>query len=396
LRNISRLKLQKLKFNVDVAGAFERHTAIILLISFSVVTRLLLIKNAPFVYFFDSYGYVSKALDFLFQGAIPFGVGVPFTLSLAAFMFAFGPILQPVLAARLLMLVMTSLTVCVTYLLGTRIVNKTFGFLAALLALFEPLFLTYSIVPHNDVFAVAMGLTAIYLATSNVRFSYALGAVFFYFTVLTRPEFFPILAIPILFFFTAKLFRGRSRKSLAKLGLVVAIYVLPSIWVYEVYATYTRFGLFERVNLFLTPDIFQFTLNFVFEFYDNVLLNNIFLAFVALGLILAFLTIAGQFLSLERTGRSFSINRKKDQRIRDKLSSDKTLIALCVFLVFLIDIVVLTVFSIGYTIVDGKVIITAWFPDRYMILSRLLVSYPLVYPLATIVQGVRARIGRQK
>jgi len=352
--------------------------------------------NAPFIYYFDSYAYVSKAVDFASQGTVQLGIGTPFVLTLAALLFAFESSFGLMLVVRVLMLLMSAVTVCVIYLLGTRMVSKTFGFLAALLAIFEPYFLTYSIVPHNDVFVIAIGLTALYLATSNLRFGYALGPVFFYIAILTRPEFFVVLVIPILTFSLAKTLKFQSKKSLAKLVFVAGVYTLPSIWIYVISRTYTRFNIFEKLGLFLTPELLQFTLGSIFKFYSEALLNQIFFVFVAVGVGLSLLTIADQFVSFERTGNSFSIKRKRDKYILKMFLSDKALITLCVFLLFLIHVIVLTVYGIGYVIVDGTVLINTWIPDRYMILSKLLISYPLAYALAIVVQGVRGQIVRQK
>jgi len=338
-------------------------------------------------------------VDFASHGTIDIGVGMPLVLALGVLLYIFESSLGSLLVSRLLMFAMSAVAVSIIYLLGSKMVGKTFGFLAALLAIFEPYFLTYSIVPHSDVFGIAIALTALYLATSNLRFGYVLAPVFFYLAVFTRPEFFLILIIPILVFSLAKIVmrpRTQLRNSLAKLGFLLGIYVLPSLWVYVTLGTYTRFSVFERLSLFLKPEILQFTLDSTFEFYDNTILNQVLFLFFAIGAGLALFTIVNQFFSIEREGKLFSVKRRMDRSIRDIILSDKALVSFCVLLLFVMNIIVLTVFSIGYTIVGGTVIIEPWLPDRYLILPRLLISYPLVYPLASIVQGVGARIGRQK
>lgn len=389
------LSLRLPKFKINIRTAFRQHIAIVILLSLTIATRLLLIKDSPTIYHFDSYSYMNKAIAFAYDGTIQFSVGMPFVVSLASFIFALRLFLQPAWAVRILMLIMTAVTVCVVYLLGVKIGGKAFGFLAALIAMFESFFLTYSIVPHNDVFAVAMGLLALYFAVSGMRMGYVLAPIFLFSTTLTRPEFFPVFVIPTVAFFTAKAFQNTSKKSLAKLALIIGIYVLPAIWVYFTYGTYTRFGLFDKLNLFLTPSLVGFTFDSVFAFYDDILLSGIFILLVVIGIGLAVVTQFSRFFSLERTS-GFSIKRRKDRSARQILGSEKTLVALCVFLVFIMDIIVLTAFGLGYTIVDGKVIVQTWFPDRYLILPRLLISYPLAYPLTIAVEGVRARIGRAK
>jgi len=237
----------------------------------------------------------------------------------------------------------------------------------------------------------------LYLATSNLRLGQALAPVFFYLVVLTRPEFFVVLGIPLLIFYLVKMLEIQSKKSLAKwVVFITGVYILPAIWVYLTSRTYSRFYPFEKLSLFLTPELLQFTLDSVFKFYDEALLNQILFVLVAVSVGLAILTIAGQFVSFERRSKSFSIKRKKGKRILEIFLSKKALVTLCVFMLFLMHIITLTAYGIGYEIVDGTLIIRTWFPDRYLILSRLLISYSLAYPLAIIVQGVRAQLGRQK
>lgn len=389
-------KLQRLKFNIDVTGALKRHIIIILLVLFTAVTRVLLIINAPFIYHFDSYTYLGRAVDLASNGTIQLGVGMPFVLTLAALLFTFGSSFGSILIARFLMLLATAVSVCVIYLLGVKMASKTFGFLAAFLATFEPYFLTYSIVPHNDVFAVAMGLAALYLAASSVRFHYALAPIFFYFAILTRPEFFLVLVIPILAFSIAKVLKMRSKRAIRKFAFDLGVYVLPFIWVYSVSKSYTRFNPFEKFALFLKPELLQFTLDSVFKFYDKEFLNQVFFVFFAMGVGATLLTTAAQFVSVERKGKAFSIKRKKDKSVKEIFLSDKAIVTLCVFLLFIIDVIVLTVYGMGYAIVNGTLIIKPWFPDRYLILPRLLTSYPLAYTLSMVVQSFRAQISSQK
>lgn len=389
--------LLRLNFKINIARLRNLDFAFILaLLSVTLFTRILLVLNAPFVYYFDSYAYVSRAVNFASHGTIQVGVGMPFIITLAALLYSFESSLGAVLVSRLLMLFMSAVAVVVIYLLGSRMFGKTFGFLAALLAIFEPYFLTYSIVPHSDVFLIAIGLTALYFATSKRRFGYVLAPVFFYLATFIRPEFFLVLLIPIVTISIAEVLKVWSKRAIGKFAFAIGLYVLPSIWVYSVYYKYTRFNPLERLILFLKPELLRFTLDSVFKFYDEALLNQIFFLCVAAGVGLALLTIAGQFVSLERRGKSFSINRKKDKGIREIFLSDKALVSLCVFLLFLIYVIVLTVYSIGYVIAGGTLQIIPWFPDRYLILPRLLLSYPLAYTLSLVLQSLHAQIGNKK
>lgn len=392
-----RLELQKLIFNIDIMGALKRHVAIISLVSFTVITRLLLIINSPFIYHFDSYKYISEAIDLSSAGKIQFGAGAPFVISLGVLFYIFGSTLGVILVSRLLMLLMSSLLVCIIYLFGLRISGKILGFIAALLTIFEPLFLSYSIVPHNDIFVVAMGLAALYLATSeNVKFHYFLSLIPFYIAIFTRPEFLMVLVFPILIFSLLKHLKAVSVRTTIELVFSSSLFVLPFIWVYSLHPRVTRFSPIQKFSLFLKPELLQLTLESLFKFYDQTLLDQIFFALVGLGGGWALLNTFGKFVVFEKRGKTFSVKRKKDKSIREVFLSDGVMVAFCLFLLFLIHIIVLTVYGYGYVIVDGTLIIRKWFPDRYLILTRLLLSYPLAYVLSMVVQEVYAGFVQKK
>ena len=385
------LKLQKLIFHIDVMGVLERHVAIILLVSFTVVTRLLLIMNAPAIYHFDSYTYISKAISFSSRGEIQFGAGAPFVISLGVLLYIFGSTFGAIMVSRLLMLLMSALLVYVIYLFGLRISGKILGFIAALIAIFEPFFLSYSIVPHNDVFVVSLGLAALYLATSKkIKFHYVLSLILFYIVIFTRPEFSVVLVFPLLILSFLKHLKVVSVRTMIKFVFFSSLFVLPYIWVSILYPTVTRFGIIEKFSLFLKPELLKLTLESLFEFYDQAFLNQIFFALVMLGVGGALLNTLDKFVIFEKRGKIFLVKRKKDKSIREVFLSDRIVVAFCLFLLFLMYIIILTVYGYGYVIVDGTLIIRKWFPERYLILTRLLLSYPLAYVLSMVVKEVYA------
>lgn len=356
-----------------------------------------MIINAPFVYHFDSYTYISKAIDLSSRGEIQFGVGTPFVMCLGVLLYIFGSTFGAIMVSRLLMLLMSALLVCVIYLFGFRMSGKILGFTASLIAIFEPTFLKYSIVPHTEVFAITIGLAALYLATSkNMRFRYILSPIFFYISVFTRPEFFVVFVFPILVFSLFKHLKVVSIRTMIKFVFFSSLFVLPSIWVSIVYPTVTRFGIIEKFSLFLKPDLLKLTLESLFELYDQPFLNQIFFAIVGLGIGLALFNIVAQFIGFERRSKTFSIKRKKNKSFKDIFLLDRKMVAFCLFLLFFTHIIVITVYGYGYVIVDGTLIIRRWSPERRLILTRLLLSYPLAYVLSMVVQGVYGEVVREK
>ena len=367
------------------------------LLSLTIVTRLFIIINAPVLYHFDSYAYISKAIDLSSHGEIQFGVGIPFVIFLSVFLYMFGSTFGAIAVSRLLMLLMSALLVYIIYLFGLRMSGKILAFIAALLAIFEPFFLSYSIVPHNDIFVVALGLGALYLATSkNMKFRYVLSLILFYLVVFTRPEFFVVLVFPILVFYFLKHVKVVSVRTMIKSVFFSSLFVLPAIWVNSVYPAVTRFDIIEKFTLFLKPDLLRLTLESLFKFYDQAFLNQIFFALVVLGVGLALLNTLGKFVVFEKRGKALSVKRKKGTSIGEVFLSDRVMVAFCLFLLFLIHIIILTVYGYGYVIVDATLIIRTWFPERYLILTRLLLGYPLAYVLSLVVQEVYSEVVHKK
>lgn len=366
-------------------------TPIFFLLSLTIVTRVITILNAPFVYHIDSYGYINKAIDLSSRGQIQFGVGAPFVISLGLLIYIFGFAFGAIIVSRLLMLLLSALLVCVIYLLGLRMSGKMFGFIAAFIAIFEPFFLAYSIVPHNDIFVVTFGLAALYLATSkNTKFKYILSPILFYIAAFTRAEFFVILVLPLLIFFLLKHLKAVSIPTMIKFVFFSSLFVIPAIWVNSLYPQVTRFDIIEKFSLFLKPELLKLTLEFLFEFHDQAFLNQILLALVVLGSGWPLLNTLGKVVVLEKRGKMLSVRRNKGKSIKEIFLSDRVVVAFCLFILFLLHIIILTVYGYGYVFVDGTLIIRKWFPERYLILSRLLLSYPLAYVLSRVVQEVYA------
>jgi len=113
-------------------------------------------------------------------------------------------------------------------------------------------------------------------------------------------------------------------------------------------------------------------------------------------MLIGLFSIIAQFVGFEKVGKTFSIRYKKNKTIKDIFLSDRVIVAFCLLLVFVIHIIVLTVYGYGYVIVDGKLIITQWIPDRYLILPRLLLSYPFACVLSVVIQKVYAEIVHKK
>lgn len=370
---------------------------IFILVASTIVPRLLLIMNAPSIYFFDSYAYVSEAIDFASSGTLQYRVGLPFIFVLGSLLKVLGSLLGAVLVSQLFMLFLSVLLVAITYLLGMEMSGRTFALLASLLAAFESYFLSFSIVPHNDVFAITMGLIAFYLATLSKKFYYILSPFFFYLAVFTRPEFYPVFGVPIIVFYFYKNLKTSLRQNIAILVFIISLYILPFAWAYSVAQAWTRFTIIEKFILFLKPDLLAIAIESTFTFYNHPLLNQVFSVLFMLGIVMCLANPCLSSVTIKRKEGlpRISIRFKNSKSIRNILKSDGAMIAFCLGLIFAIYMVTLTVYGFGYVIVDGTLEIIPWLSERYLILPRLLISFPLAYPISLVARRFYVKIAHK-
>lgn len=365
-----------------------------------VFTRVILVLIAPNMYFFDSYGYLNQALDYIRNGHINLGTGLPFVLSLGILMKIFDWI-APITVIQSFMILLSVLTVFILFLIGRKISGTLFAFLASILAAFEPYFISFSVVGHNDVFAIAMGLISFYFATTSYKLRYVITPLFFFLAVGTRPEFYPALVVPIVLYSIYQNWKSNLKQKISLFSYLAAVYVLPALWFYNLASTYTRFSPVQRLLLFLNPDLVGVAIKSIFTFYQPDLLNQI----------LSLMCIIGVATWLVRTYRHFIVVRSNElleerklgikdvgnfARARDLLKSKSVLTGICVCLIFGIYVATLVTFGFGYVITDGKLDVIRTLPERYLILPRLLLSFSLAYPFSLYIRWVYAKIAGKK
>ncbi len=404
--------MQSLKSTSEVTNSYEAGSPIraskqsiiclVVLVSETIIARIFLIMGAPSIYGQDAYGYLSEAMDFASNGAIQIKAGLPFVFFLAISLKIFGSSLGVIMTSRLFMLFMSSLLTITIYSIGLRMAGRVFGLLAALLASVEPYLLVYSIVPHNDVFAITIGLMALYFAISSVRISrHILAPVFFYLAIFTRPELFLALVVPMLVLYFWKNSKMRQTQDevanvRSQIAFAFLVYVIPSILLYQYAQPFGRLGIMERIILFLKPELLRTAFESSLLLYGQPFLDQAISVLIALGLLLAILNkTTNVSLKKENSSLLILLRYKKVRRFKEISFSENTVIALCLFLFFILFIITLTLWGFSYewafyvsdsamsdlNIVRQALIIMPTIHDRYLIPVRLLVSYPLAYPL---------------
>jgi hypothetical protein len=388
---------------------------ILILLSAVISTRLILILNTPFLYGQDAYLYLGQARDFASTGAIEFKEGMPFVFFLGGFVKVFGPLVGEIYASRFFVVLASVILVIIIYLFGLRMSGRLLGLSAALLATFEPLFLLWSTVPYREVFAYSLGLLALYFTISDRRGQTVLSLVFFYLAIFTRSELYLALVVPILILYFRKALKVRSKEGLrasfiVPLVFAMLLFVLPSVGIFLYVQSWGAFGLVPRVALFLTPELLSRTIESSFRFYDQQLLNRAIYAFVGLVLVLGVLKTFIH-VSYKKEEKKFPILLQNGgvSRIKDALFSDSGITAVSLFLFSVVYIIVLTIFAYGYNwafyvppsdranldILRAAVIITS-LPERYLMLLRLLICYPLAYPLVLVVRKLWGEMIHEK
>jgi hypothetical protein len=385
---------------------------ILVLLVITLFTQTVLIINTPFLYAQDAFRYLGDAMNFAYNGTIEFKVGIPFIFVLGVFVRIFAPFFGEIFASRLFMLLISALLIIIIYKFGQKMSGRLLGVLAGLLAVFEPYRLKYSTVPYLEAFAITAGLIALYLTLSGRKFQTVFAPFFFYIAVLTRPELFLPLVIPIVIIYFYKNWKNHSKQEnkglFSSFLFVFVVYVLPSIPIYFYVQSWGAFGLAQRIMLFLTPELLSTTIASSFRFYDQQLLNQVICLSVMAIMGLSFLKTFFQ--------ASFSKNGKKikllvQSKIGKKISlSDGTLTAFCLFLVSLIYTIFLTIFAYQYSwafyvapsdmtnisVLKEAVIVTPILHDRYVIFLRLLMGFPLAYPLVLLARKVWVAVAQKK
>jgi len=389
---------------------------LLILLPITIFVRLLLINQASVIYGQDAYRYLNEAMNFASSGVIQLKAGLPFVFFLGIFLKIFGSMLGTIVASRVFMLSLSALFASTMYLVGSKMAGRIFGIIVALLASLEPISLSYSIVPHNDVFAFTMGLLSLYCAYSLGRIrQYVLAPVFSYLAVSTRPEFYLALIVPILVFFVLKvnksdLFTQQKQsmtlKAVSPILFMIVIYILPSVFMYQYVQPLGRLGIIERLALFLKPELIVNPIHSAIFMLGQQWQDRAIFVLVVVGIISALLTKI-IYINLKRHKNSsllIKLYYHRGKRVKEIFGSYNVKFAVCICLFFVLHVFALTIWGHGYEwafyvddsaitnidILRQALIIIPQLHDRYLIPLRLLVFYPLAYPLSLAVRKAGA------
>lgn len=347
------------------------YAILILIVTF--VSRFVLIAVIPeTMYYYDSYLYFSQATSLMETGTFP-AVDISYTLLLSSWISIFGWIYEKLLISRYLNIFLAAITAIILFNLSRRFSDE-FAFTSTLLILFEPMFLSFSITTHNDIFALMSALVAISCALSNKKICFQfIAPLTLSIAVLAKPFLYIVLGFPFVCIYILRILKSaisREVKSLIIL-LIIAIFTLApfSPIGQKYYYAQTRFDPLTKISIFLKPEIVLFVIEKVFSItnatYINFFMGGLF--------IMAILFIIYEYVTeIKKIGIIFYRNMKD-------------FLPLLMLAFFFLSIFSLSVFTIPYEINEGVVFPILDVNSRYLIWPRMAILWLTVYALWKIV-----------
>jgi hypothetical protein len=347
---------------------------LILVIFLAVVTSFtlffLLVNSGKAMFNIDSYSYLSDAIS-IAKGSTEHSAS-PFInmLSLAIKVLENSHI-ELLLPLRVLNIVFAVQLVIFVYLIARKMFGHFTSTITALLALFLPLFQSYSITLHNDIFAVSMGFTSLYFIMKPKLANIVLATAFLIVSVLTRYDMLPIFVIPFVFGIITYI-RNKTGWNLNPIssGLIVILLIeIAYLAAQGYYHSITRFNPLERFIVFVRPDIMWMALKSSIAITGNQLLDNIYFGFIVSSICL--------FIFAQRA-KLLAIVRSRDYKLKEVDTA-----AVYLTFAFLASFISLVAFHINYTIVDNKIIFNPVVTPRYFIPVQLFMVYGFAFALSS-------------
>lgn len=302
-----------------------------------------------------------------------------------------------IFAVRIANVFFSFLLVAFLYLITRRILNPLASLGVVTMTSFTPIFLTYSIVLHNDIFALAMGFVSVYFSLKPRLTNIIIALIFLSIASLTRFDIYFLFLIPFLInlirYLTKKLYtifnssllvhytsiqkishfrENRSLGTLLIISVCVVIFiVIPFLIGQDYYFSITRFDPIERLSLFLTYDSISMVWTDSVDVTDDDFLNKLFLALLFLSTIFLLSKNYKNILQILKLNYRFRVG-------------DYAMVY--VIIIFVISVISNSIFHIGYTIVGDFVLINDRISDRYLLVTQLLLIYGFAFTMLLLVR----------
>lgn len=328
------------------------------------------------MYYYDSYHYVSWASDFINKGSMP-SVDPPFTVLLALWIATFGSFSEPLIVARFLNTILALITSFLLFNLSRKFLGDEFAFMSTLLIMIEPIFLSFSITTHNDVFAMMNAVASLNGALSQRRIFYMLGApVTFTLAVLSKPFLYIVLGIVIILIYIHRILRSKKSKKF-RLAVVLSILIIFSLaplssFAQQYYFRTTRFDPITKATIFLRPEILQFVIDKIFLLANVNFIDTSFRALFVIGNLLIL------YIFLKRFRRNSKVVNQGAIQF----------LPLFMLMIAYLSIPAFAIFVIPYQIIDGTIIPILDINKRYLLWPRFAILWVDTFALWMIVSTV--------
>lgn len=368
-------KIRQIGYALEVS----KHTLrwFLLLAVITISSRVVLILQIPStMFFYDSYNYFIQASDFISFGQVS-STDPAFSILLGLWIAAFGFLSEPLIVARFLNIALALITSFFMFNLGKKFLGEDFAFISTILIMIEPIFLSFSITTHNDVFAMLNVVVSLSWALSQRRIFYVVGVpITFILAVLSKPFLYIVLGIPLILIYAHRIVKSNKSKRF-KLAILLSILILyssapffPSAQQY--YYKQTRFDPIAKATIFLRPDIIRFVIDKTFLFTD--------IYFIDLSLQMLF--IIGTLLIFN----TFLTRLKRNKNA----SNQETIQFLPLFMLILVSlsILVFSITAIPYQIISGTVIPILDMNRRYVLWPRVAILWIVTFALWKIISTI--------
>jgi len=346
----------------------ERKLDIVFVVFLSYVvffTRTFFLENhQETMIFVDSYTYLSDAI---FINSNPNSAGSFITI-LSYFYPLFDDPGEAIFYLRLMMIIFSIQLVAIFYLICRKLFNPLYSLIGSLFVSFLPLFVPYSITFHDDIFALSMAFTCLYFSINYKKFVNVALAGFFVFLAVSARADSLIFIIPFLF----ALALYTSKKLNIKFHILLIIFITVFIGISFYAAQIMNVGLYpkkfdnyiEQIFFFMTYDNMNMVLESIFSLTSSETLNNLYLGLVLVGII---------FMVMKH--RDYIL---KILTLKIGYFDEKSVTVIYLVIVFLILLVSLMVFHVGWTFDDaGNLKSSDSILGRYLLGSRIILI-PLV------------------
>jgi hypothetical protein len=316
----------------------------------------------------DSYAFLYTAIS-IAEGSGEFSFS-PFINIMSFVIRLLGNSGDVILPLRIMNIAFSIQLIIFIFLIARRLFNPIYSAFTALMALFLPLFQSYAITLHNDIFAASMGFTSLYFIVKPKLVNLVLAALFFFSAVLTRPDAFPIFILPISIG-TIIWIRKKTGWNLHPVSTGIIIIILIEIAYVSMQGYYystTRFNPLQRFILFLRPDVIKVIWEGSIAITGNDLLDTVYPYLILIGILLSIFIHRAKILDI------FRLRRYKFK--------EADIMALYLTFAFIASLVSLAGFHVRYSIVSDQIIVDYNITPRYFIPIQLFMVYGFTYALS--------------